>query len=82
MQLTTFRIFNDTKAEMLIIQEPNGFEFILPADDEILIEFNSGENGVILKQSLEGGKIVISILDDLSSYKVLYKSKDIFERFK
>ena len=81
MEITSFTIQNDSENEMTIIHEPECFEFHLPVNEELIIEVRSSEKSILLMHSLDSGRICISILDDVSLYKVLYKGNDAFGKY-
>ena len=66
---------------MLIIHEPECFEFYLPPNEVLTIEFYANKNSILLKHFIEGNSIGISILDDQSPYRVMYKGMDVFEKY-
>jgi hypothetical protein len=78
---TSFNILNNTGLEMEIIHEPECFEFSLPLNEEVTIEVNSCKDSILLRTSIENGKVIIAVLGSESLYTVYYKGEDIFAKF-
>jgi hypothetical protein len=78
----SFTIFNDTQRGIILIHEPECFEFTLPPNEEVVIEADCCEHSIVLKQSIADSQHLISILDENSLYNVLYKGVDVFNKFK
>ena len=76
---SSFNIKNSSEKGLIIIHEPECFEFYLQPNDEVTIAFNSSLDSVLLRHSIDDNKIVVSIIDDKSSYRVIHHGVDIFE---
>jgi hypothetical protein len=79
--ITSFEIINSSNNEMHLIHEPEGFEFILNPNDEVIIEVDSSEETVSLRHSVENGICVIGILPNKSLYSVLHNGVDVFKKY-
>jgi hypothetical protein len=79
--MTTFQILNESSRDIIIVNEPNGFEFVLSNKIEITIEIESLKNAITLRHSIRENQIVIALLDDSSNYRVLSEGVDVFEKF-
>jgi len=78
---SSFDILNSSEKELIIIHEPECFEFYLQPNDEVTIVFNSSLDAILLRHSIDGDKIVVSIIDDKSPYRVIHNGIDIFEKY-
>ncbi|MDB5285601.1 MAG: hypothetical protein JWR05_550 [Mucilaginibacter sp.] len=79
---STFSIANDTNQEMIIVHEPECFEFKLPVNEELEVETRCCKDSILLRTSVDDeGKVVIRVFDDVSLYKVIYKGEDIFKKY-
>jgi hypothetical protein len=78
---STFTIENSTDLEMTIVHEPECFEYNLPVNEHLIIETKCCEGSVVLRTSIDNGRVVIAILDDQSFYNVLHKGVNVFEKF-
>jgi hypothetical protein len=77
----TFVIENTTQSGMNIIHEPECFEFLLPSGEELTVETNNTKNSICIRPWIDNGIINISIWDDKSPYRILYKGCDVFEQY-
>jgi len=66
---------------MYIIHEPEGFEFHVPPGEEVTIQVQAVENSIYLWWGMTDGKMGVNILPEVSSFKVLYNEKDVFQKF-
>ena len=80
-KITTFRVANESGKTMIIVHEPEYYEFLLPDNEEVLIVVKSCEESASLRHSFEDDMIVVRVLDHKSPYKVIYKGEDVFEKF-
>lgn len=63
------------------MHEPEGFEFRLPPNEEVMVQVDSVEHSITLVQSMEENTCVINVMDNKSPYKVLYKGVDVFAKY-
>lgn len=64
---------------MYIIHEPEGFEFDVPAGDEVVIRIQAVENSIHLWWTIEEGKIGVNILPEASNFTVFHNGVDVFQ---
>ena len=76
---TSFVINNDTGKKMCIMQEPEGFEFMVPIGEDVVIEADSCLESVILRHSIDIDGVTIGVINDENNYRVLYKGEDVFK---
>jgi len=81
MKKTSFKILNDTGSKIEIIHEPECFEFNLPENEEIEIETGACKESILIRASLEEGRIVLSVLDENSLYSVSNNGEDVFKKY-
>ena len=78
----SFTISNtEEKAELTIVHEPEGFEFTLSPGQDVVVETFGMEKSIVLRHSVQNGKLIIGIMPDLGFYRVLYNGQDVFEKF-
>jgi hypothetical protein len=80
-EITSFSISNDTGTEMIIMHEPDCFEFDLPPGEELIIETYCCRNSIVLNTGIENGKIRISITGNKSLYNAYHKGENIFKGY-
>lgn len=79
--MTSFVLHNTSETNMIIVHEPECFEFILKPGEEVSIITECCENSVELRYSINGENIVVAILDDRSRYMVIQNGVDVFGEF-
>ena len=78
---SSFQIENISTTELLIIHEPEGFEFQLPPNESVTVECDPVPDGVVLRYGIDQGMAVIGIMPERSYYRVVYKGQDVFAEF-
>jgi hypothetical protein len=78
---SNFTIYNSSEKEMIIVHEPEGFEFCLPKLQEVVVESDFVMTGIRLNISVSDQQIVLAILDDQNNYRVLQNGKDVFQEY-
>lgn len=78
---TSLKIRNNLQENIIIIHEPECFEFTLPPNEEILIETEPKAESIQLNIDVDNGEILISVIPNNSLYTIYYNGQDAFEKY-
>ena len=80
--VSSFTIHNSSEMSMILVHEPECFEYELPPGEEAIIEFDSGEKRVYLRwYGAADGKMAVAILDDNGLYSVYSQGVNVFAEY-
>ena len=79
--MTSFKIENDTESEIVIIHEPEAFEFNLPPKKELEVETMAEKDSISISISSDQTTIYLSFWGHRSYYKLFYEGTEIFEEY-